>query len=152
LEPILAATGAKQRAGEPLDGVDLMPHFRGGPAPTRDAVFWHYPHYHNSGNGPSGAVRAGDWKLIEYFDPSCTGSGDTIELFNLKNDVGESRNLAQSEPQRTAALQAKLAAWRKSVGAQMMAANPNYDPARADLRRESGGGGAKRKAKAAPPK
>jgi arylsulfatase A-like enzyme len=146
---LLAATGARQRAGEPLDGVDLLPHLRGGPAPARDAVYWHYPHYHNSGNGPSSAVRAGDWKLIEYFDPTCTGGGDTIELFNLKSDVGESRNLAKAEPQRTAALHAKLAAWRKSVGAQMMAANPNYDPARADVRREGGGGGAKRKAKAA---
>jgi arylsulfatase A len=130
-----ALAGARLPDGVPSDGIDLGPHLRGGPAPRRDAIFWHYPHYHNSGNGPSGALRAGDWKLIEYFDPSSTGAGDPVELFNLRDDPSESRNLAKSDPVRTAALVAKLAAWRKSVGAQTMAPNPNHDAARATKRR-----------------
>ncbi len=115
-----------------LDGVSLVSHLRGGAAPQRDAIFWHYPHYHSAGiGGPAGAIRAGDWKLIEYYETSLTGRGTPHELFNLRADPAESRNLASAEPQRVAALKEKLAAWRTTVGAQMPTTNPDFDAARA---------------------
>lgn len=120
-----------RRAG--LDGESLVPLLRGGAALKRDALFWHYPHYHAAGEGgPAGAVRAGDWKLIEYYEHTIAGVGRAPELFNLRDDPAETRNLAATQPKRVAALQAQLAAWRGKVGAQMPALNPDYDPARAN--------------------
>jgi arylsulfatase A-like enzyme len=113
-----------------LDGISLASHLRGGNPPAREAIFWHYPHYHSAGfGGPAGAVRAGDWKLIEYYETTLTGKGAPLELFNLREDPAESRNLAPTEPKRVAALQKRLGMWRDSVGAQMPAVNPDYDPA-----------------------
>jgi arylsulfatase A-like enzyme len=105
-----------------VDGVSLAPHLLGQGTVERDALYWHYPHYANQGGRPGGVVRAGDWKLIEFYD-----SGRR-ELFHLKSDPRESKNLALQEPRRTEQLAAQLAAWRKSVGAQSMTPNPNYRP------------------------
>jgi arylsulfatase A-like enzyme len=128
----LELTGAPVRRDAGVDGVSLVSLIRGGAAPARDAIFWHYPHYHSAGiNGPAGAVRAGDWKLIEYYETTLTGKGAPLELFNLRDDPTETRNLATAEPKRAAALQARLAEWRTAVGAQMPTVNPDYDPARA---------------------
>jgi hypothetical protein len=70
-------SGTHRRAGVAdavLDGVSLVSHVRGGAAPAREAIFWHYPHYHAAGiNGPAGAVRAGDRKLVEYYETTLTG-------------------------------------------------------------------------------
>ena len=79
----------------------------------RDALFWHYPleKPHFLGGRSSGAIRQGDWKLIELFD---TGER---ELYNLADDVGEQRNLADRMPERVAKLREKLEAWRTQVGA-----------------------------------
>ena len=76
-------------------------------------------------------MRAGDWKLIEYYETSLAGAGAPIELFNLRDDPAETRNLAGKEPKRVAALKERIAAWRTAVGAQMPTVNPDYDPARA---------------------
>jgi uncharacterized sulfatase len=126
----LELTGRPAPRPTVLDGVSLVPLLKGGPAPVRPAIFWHYPHYHTEGLGPSGAVRAGDWKLIEYFETTLTGLGRDLELFNLRDDPAEARNLAKAEPTRAAALQAQLQAWREKVGAQMPAVNPAHDPTR----------------------
>jgi uncharacterized sulfatase len=108
-----------------VDGVNLVPLFAGGQSLDREAIYFHYPHYHHM--DPAGAVRAGDWKLIEHFD-----DGER-ELYNLRDDLGESTNLAEEEPQKAAALAQQLSAWRASVGARMPTENPDYDPARALL-------------------
>ncbi|MES2694513.1 MAG: sulfatase, partial [Verrucomicrobiota bacterium] len=127
-----ASTSASEPAGGPFDGISLASLLRGGAAPQRDAIFWHYPHYHASGfGGPAGALRAGDWKLIEYYETTLAGKGAALELFNLRDDPAESRNLAPAESRRVAALQKRLAAWRTAVGAQMPTVNPKHDPARA---------------------
>ncbi len=106
---------------QPIDGTSMLPLLKNAAAKLgRDAIYFHYPHYHHS--RPAGAIRAGDWKLIEWFD------GGEVELYNLADDIGESKNLATAEPQLAKDLQSQLAAWRKEVGARMPTPNPKYDP------------------------
>ena len=104
------------------DGVSLASLLEDGqPLAPRD-LYWHYPHYSNQGGKPGGAVREGDWKLVEDYQ---TGRR---ELFHIGRDVSESTNLADVEPRRVEAMAAKLAAWRTSVGAQSNAPNPAFVP------------------------
>jgi arylsulfatase A-like enzyme len=107
----------------PVDGLSLAPLLRESGTLPRDALYWHYPHYW-SGNlvRPSGAVRAGDWKLIEFYEDM------RVELYNLKEDLGESRDLASARPEKAAELRGRLHRWRDSVDAQMPTPNPNYRP------------------------
>jgi len=105
-----------------LDGVNIVPLLHGGDAPKRDALYWHYPHYANQGSRPGGAIRDGQYKLIEYYERN------RRELFDLKSDFRESQNLIEAKPEIAKALTAKLAAWRIEVGAQMPVPNPNYLP------------------------
>lgn len=102
------------------DGISLTPLLRGAKGLPRDALFWHYPHYSNQGGKPGGAIRWGDYKLIESFE------GAPLELYDLARDAGETRNLAASEPRRARAMRNRLHLWRESVGAQMMTPNPAY--------------------------
>jgi arylsulfatase A-like enzyme len=104
-----------------LDGVSLLPLFRGGTLPER-ALFWHYPHYGNQGGAPGAAIRRGSWKLIEWFEDQ------RAELFDLERDPGEQTDLANRDPQRAAALRAELKAWQKTVAAQFPTPNPRFDP------------------------
>ncbi|MBI1900872.1 MAG: sulfatase [Planctomycetia bacterium] len=119
---ILSAVGTSP-PDQPADGLSLLPLLRDPAARLdREALFWHYPHYHHS--RPSGAIRLGDFKAIEYFD---TGE---IELYNLKDDLSESKNLATAMPEQTAKLRDKLAEWRSNVNAQMPQPNPAFNAAR----------------------
>jgi len=120
---LLELCGLKPPEG--LDGVSLAELVTRNKAPSRDTLFWHYPHYPNQKGQPSGAIRQGEWKLIEFFE---TGHA---ELYHLGTDPAESQNLAISEPQRVRSLRARLAAWRGQMGAQMPGTNPGYDPAAA---------------------
>ena len=115
-------------AGRPLpdgiDGLDLSALLRDPAARLgRDALYFHYPHYYET-TTPAGAVRAGDWKLLEYFEDGRT------ELYNLSADPGEERDLASFEPARAAELRTRLARWRAEVGARMPTVNPAPRPAR----------------------
>jgi arylsulfatase A len=125
---ILGMTGArgdeKHNAG--VDGVDLAPLLKQTGIAARDAIYWHYPHYNVMWRNPYGAVRQGDFKLIEFDEDQ------RVELYNLREDASESADLAGQKPELVATLRGKLAAWRKSVGAQMAPPNSDYDPARAD--------------------
>jgi arylsulfatase A-like enzyme len=112
--------------GRTPDGTSLVPLLKGGNRLGRSALFWHYPHYSNQGGAPGGAVRRGDWKLIEFYEDK------RIELYNLSNDPGEKTNLARREAKRAAELRAALHEWRGSVRAAMPQDNPQYDPATAD--------------------
>jgi hypothetical protein len=98
---------------------------------NREAIYWHYPHYHSSSIGPGGAVRMGDYKLLEWFDETIPGPANRFELYNLKHDISEQNNLSKKMPRKTEQLKKLLASWRKKVGAQNMTPNPNYDPQRA---------------------
>jgi arylsulfatase A-like enzyme len=103
-----------------LDGISFVQVLKQAGRLTREAVYWHYPHYHNT--TPGGIIRAGDWKLIEYFEDG------RVELYNLREDLGETKDLAAASPEKAADLRKKLADWRKSAGAQMPTPNPDYDP------------------------
>ncbi len=109
-----------------VDGRSLVPLLRGTGKPARDALFWHYPHYSNQGGTPSGAVRKGEYKLVEFYEDG------RVELFNLAEDIGEQRNLAAQAPEKTKELRTLLKEWRSSVDAVMPTENPGYDPAKAD--------------------
>ena len=104
-------------------GYDRSKHFRGETEalPGR-ALHWHFPYYSQSFGKPGGAIRVGNMKLIEYFET------DRRELFDLSKDIGESRNLAAEKPEVVKDLAAKLAAWRKEIGAKMPTPNPDYTP------------------------
>jgi arylsulfatase A-like enzyme len=104
--------GVKPKAGQPLDGLSLVPLLRQTGRLERDAIFWHYPHY-NDLTTPHGIVRRGDDKLIEYFEDG------RLELYNLKTDVGEKENLAAAQREKARELRRLLTGWRKQVGAQM---------------------------------
>ena len=123
LPTILDITGVRRR--RPVDGLSLVALLRGEGTLDRDALFWHYPHYHPGGASPYGAVRAGRYKLIEYYEDM------RVELYDLDRDVGESVNLADMLPVQTARLRRRLHDWRAEVGAQMPLENPDHDPARA---------------------
>jgi arylsulfatase A-like enzyme len=125
-DTILEATerGAKNQpevTGSKRDGRSLVPVFRGEKLKDR-AIFWHYPHYANQGSRPGGAVRKGNYKLVEFYEDG------RRELFDVKKDISESRNLAAEKPDVVAQLAAELDAWRKEVGAKMPAPNPDYHP------------------------
>jgi len=116
-----------EAAGLPLeperhrDGVGMLETLVDGSAPDRDTLCWHYPHYSNQGGGPTGAIRRGDWKLIEHYE---TGA---CQLFDLANDPSECFDLAADQSDVVAELAQRLAAWRREVGAAMPVPNPDYD-------------------------
>ena len=81
----------------------------------RDALYWHFPHHSPQGGPPSGAVREGNWKLIEFFQDG----ENRVELYDLAADTSEKTDQSATQPQKTAALHQKLRAWQKSVDAKM---------------------------------
>lgn len=115
-----------------LDGVSLRPALEkpAQPPPAREQLCWHFPHYHHLGLAPCGAIRAGRWKLIEWFDRTIgdARNGPPYELFDLEADPAETTNLAEAEAAVCAELALRLAEWRRDVGAQEMALNPRYNP------------------------
>ncbi len=112
---------ATEIPGGPRDGVSLMPVLNGDKLKER-AIYWHYPHYPNQGGKPGGAIRLGDLKLIEFYEDG------RRELFDVKKDLSESRNLAAQNPEQVRMLAEKLDAWRREVGATMPKANTLYRP------------------------
>jgi arylsulfatase A-like enzyme len=127
----LEMAGLPAKKNEHLDGVSIWPLLKDGSTELkRKKLYWHYPHYHRT--KPYGAIRDGDWKLIEFFE-----NGE-LELFNLKMDPFERKNLAAENPRKAATLLADLKAWRQSVGAQTMTLNPAYDPNSVSRLRKAG--------------
>jgi arylsulfatase A-like enzyme len=121
---LLELAGAAAPAGQPLDGESLARLLASGCRErlARDALYWHFPDYLGTPRGgwrttPAGAIRAGRWKLLEFFEDG------RFELYDLREDVGESRNLAAAQPERARELQGRLAAWRQSVAAPLPDAN-----------------------------
>lgn len=80
---------------------------------TERVLYWHYPHYHGSGWAPGGAIRKGDWKLIEFWEY------DDVELYDLSRDIGEQNDLSMHNPEKVRELQLDLANWRDEIAAVM---------------------------------
>jgi arylsulfatase A-like enzyme len=110
-----------QKAPKGIDGVSFAPLLLGKGKPKTRTLFWHSPHYNNQGGRPCGAVRRGNWKMIEHYDIG------TIELYNLESDAGELQDKSPDEAQRVKALRELLRLWRKSVDAQANEPNKDFD-------------------------
>jgi arylsulfatase A-like enzyme len=115
---LLELAGVELKPQQHLDGVSFLPLLKGGTAPRGKPLFWHYPHYSNQGGSPHGAIRDGDWKLIQWYE------NDAVELYDLSQDISEQTNLAAQEPIKVDDLREQLIAWRKEVGALMPTPNP----------------------------
>ena len=115
-------------AGLPLaprqhaDGLSLVSLLKGGKTLDRNAIFWHYPHYHGSTWAPGAAVRSGKWKLIEFYEEGLA------ELYDLESDGSERRELSESHGRKKRELLDMLHAWQKKIGAGMPAPNPGFKP------------------------
>ncbi len=107
---------AALRSPENLDGQNLLAQ-----RVSDRALYWHFPHYPDPGNRPSGAIRAGRYKLIEWYE---TGS---TELYDLEADLGETTDLGHAMPAKAAELLAMLHDWRDSQNARMPTPNPDYE-------------------------
>jgi arylsulfatase A-like enzyme len=120
---IVEAAGVDASATRILvDGRSLVPLLTNPQGSLgREALYWHYPHYHMMGAVPYSAIRMGEWKLIERLD------GSPLELYRLSDDIHEDRNLAKQQPELAADLHGRLQQWRQQVGAQMPTVNPAYD-------------------------
>ena len=118
---IMSLAGAKEP--ENIDGKSLLPLITENKQYDRP-LFWHYPHYHL--DKPHGAVRYGDWKLIQYFEDM------HYELYNLRADIGETKNLSKEHPEKVKELGMLMINWRKEIKVQMPGINSNYIPEKAD--------------------
>jgi len=128
---IMDIAGRRPDQGSIVDGVSLVPLLKKTGGLNREAIFWHYPHYSPQWATPAGAIRCGDYKLIEFFEDG------HLELYNLAGDIGERNNLLDytftAHESERFALRAKdlhdrLVRWRESVGARMPTPNPDYAP------------------------
>lgn len=118
---ILEMTGAADSGEHSSDGTSLLPLLLQTGALDREALYWHYPHYSNAGSPPTGAIRNGRWKLLEFFEDG------HVELYDLVADPGEETDLSSSEPSRARGLHSKLESWRATVGAVMPKRNPHFE-------------------------
>ncbi|MFC4222046.1 sulfatase [Flagellimonas marina] len=128
---ILEVTGIKKPANKILDGNSFASILSAGNDMPERPLFWHFPIYLQDGNKetqdsifrtrPGSAIRLGDWKLIQYFE------NNDIELYNLKNDIGEKTNLADVEPSKVDELLKILENWRSETNAPVpVKLNPDY--------------------------
>ncbi len=121
LPTIREAVGLSPQPDHTIDGMSLMPLLTDAGTPQERALYWHYPHYSNQGGTPTGAIRQGDYKLIEFFEDG------SAELYNLADDIGEENDLSDEMPEKVQVMRSRLHSWRESVNAQMPAPNPNYE-------------------------
>ncbi len=119
---MLDAAGVKvsePRKGE-RDGLSLVPLLKDAKTRLdREALYFHYPHYYAT-TTPVSAVRAGDWKLLEYHEDG------RVELYNLKDELGETKNLTDTKPDTAKEMLQRLQGWRKAVNARMSTPNPEF--------------------------
>lgn len=119
---MLEMAGLQLLPDQHTDGVSLVPLLKGENDLGREAIYWHYPHYGNQGGTPGSSIRMGDYKLIEFFEDG------HLELYNLREDIGEENDLVDEKPHLVQSMQQKLAAWREEMEAKMPQPNPDYEP------------------------
>jgi arylsulfatase A-like enzyme len=148
LFPTLLELSGAAKPRQALDGESLLPLMLGKSSTLkRDAIFQHFPGYLGSGNGlwrttPVSLVQIGDWKLMEYLEDG------RLELYNLKDDLGETKNLATTNPEKAKELHERLIAWRKETKAPMPTPNKVEAGAPPAADKKAGKGKAKRAAEA----
>jgi arylsulfatase A-like enzyme len=122
---IIDLAGIPAPANMVLDGMSIAPVLQKPDTSSKinsRALFWHFPQYSNHGQqSPGGAVRCGDYKLLEYFE------NFQVQLFNLKQDPGEQHDLSREMPGKVKELRKMLADWRKKIKANMPYSNPDYN-------------------------
>jgi len=119
---MLEMAGLPWRKEQHVDGASLVPLLMQEGSLRDRALYWHYPHYGNQGGSPGAVIREGDWKLIEFFEDG------HVELYNLREDIGEKNNLGAAMPGKAQELADKLHAWQKSVDARFPSPNPAPKP------------------------
>ncbi|MDA7916228.1 sulfatase [Verrucomicrobia bacterium] len=150
LPTFAALAGVKPLNNQPVDGRSFVPLLKGESALKDRAVFWHYPLYLSGGGynqvvpvhgtdrmywraTPCSVIRKGDWKLIQFFE------SDSIQLFNLKRDVGEQSDLAKEEPVKAVEMLTELQAWQKATGAPIpKKLNPLFDSTKVTVKKGNG--------------
>ena len=121
--PTFLELAAAPKPRQVLDGESLVPLFRDAAAKLkRDAIYQHFPGYLGAGadtwrTTPVSLIHSGDWKLMEFLEDG------RLELYNLRNDIGETKNLAKENPSKAKELHARLVAWRADIKAPMPAKN-----------------------------
>ncbi len=132
---LLEMAGAKPASGQVMDGVSLVPLLKGEKESFKNRpLYWHFPAYLQSYSAsgeqrdplfrsrPCSIIRVGDWKLHHYFEDN------GLELYNLRDDIGEKHDLSKSNAAKTKELYAQLDAWRKKVNAPIPTKkNPQFD-------------------------
>lgn len=119
---ILELAGLSARPEQHVDGLSLAPLMRrAARALKREALYFHYPHYHHINSmGPAGAVRMGHFKLVQAYE---TGN---VELYNLRDDIGEQQDVSQKMPNRTKHMTGMLHSWIKKTGSLLPTSNPQF--------------------------
>ncbi len=116
---LLELAGLEKLPNEHLDGISLIPALKGGH--SERVLYWHYPHYGNQGGEPSSIVREGNYKLIRYHEDG------REELYNVKEDIGETKDLAAENPDLVKKLSARLTAHLTEVGAKIPKPDPRFN-------------------------
>ena len=120
LYPTVTAAAGYQTEPE-VDGVDLRPLLEGGEL-QRDALYWHYPHYSNQGGIPAGAIRQGDFKLLENYEDG------SVALYNLKKDIGETTDISKEHPGKVIEMRDKLHAFYQKHDAKFLQIKGDKEP------------------------
>ncbi|MCK4920513.1 MAG: sulfatase [Bacteroidales bacterium] len=119
---ILELAGLPMLKNQHKDGISLVPLLKENKKIEREAIFWHYPHYHSSQWTPGAAIRSGDWKLIEFYDL------ETTELYNLADDIGEKHDLSETFPDKRDELKTLLLKMQNETGATLPDKNSELSP------------------------
>ena len=114
-QTVLDIAGGKVPQDRIEDGKSYLPVLKGGSADMNRTLYWHNPAPRPKSTGDlySSAIREGDYKLLDFY------ADGKVELYNLKEDMGEYHNIAEANPEITAQMMKKLEAWRNDVGAVM---------------------------------
>ena len=126
---LLELCGIEIPENQKVDGVSLVPLLK-GQAIKKRPLYWHYPHYGNQGGEPSSIIMEDDWKLIYYHEDNRN------ELYNIKNDIAEQKDLVKKENKRAQRMRKKLDAWLKQTQAKFPTPDPQFNSAKREARWE----------------
>lgn len=123
---LVAIAGAKLPPNQIMDGRSFLPVIEGSATSLREEIFGFLPHTIKvSDQVPAASVRQGDWKLIRFLHDGPART-HRYELYNLRDDPGEARDLSSMEPGRVAALDARIESFLKETCAVVPGPNPAY--------------------------